>query len=430
MSAQHLPDKESTFAPELLAQRQLELLQASLNRAHKMVPFYRERFLENGAAPQDVEKLEDLARLPFVRREDLAAHYPYGMFAVPLRDIVRIHTASGAGNKPSVTGYTKNDLALWETLVGRALKAAGVNDQDIVQIHLDPGLANWGRDYKDGAEALEASVIPLTPLSLQKQLMVLSDYRTTVLVTTPVSAGELLESLARSGAAPGNLALKNLILVGEPTDAKLREQIEKELSLTTWLHWGLHEVPGPAIAFECEAHNGLHVSEDHFYLEIVDPDTGKPAKDEGEIVLTTLSTRAFPLIRFRTGDRARITSAPCPCGRTLKRIHWLSGRTDGMALIRGVKVHPSQVLAIVESILGFVPLSCKLFTPSKEAGQGLEVRLGMDDRLFSDEVKELEKIMASVETGLRQELGVPVCVRLMEQSADVCQNQALIKEPL
>jgi phenylacetate-CoA ligase len=338
------------------------------------------------------------------------------LFAVPLRDIVRIHTASGTTLKPAVSGYTRQDLLVWREIVARALEAGGVSPADILQITLDPGLSNWGRDYKEGAEAVGASVIPYTPLSLEKQVMVLRDYRTSVLVTTPASAGQLAMHLHLTGVQPALLGLKRLILVGEPVAAGLRAELEARLQVETWQHYGLSEVPGPAIGFECSRHAGLHINEDHFLPEIVDPASGEvlPEGETGELVLTTLTTRAFPLIRFRTGDRARFIPGACECGVTLRRIAWLAERTDEMLSIRGVKVSPDQVRATIQAALGRLPGNCRFFRRVQDARHWLEVWIGIDDGLFSDEIKELQRLIQTVGSRLEEGLGVPVTVRILE----------------
>ncbi len=402
--------------PQERRQFQLERLQSTLNRAFRSVRFHQKRFEAAGFDPAEIERLEDLKRIGFTHRRDLEEHYPYGLFAVPLRDIVRIHTASGTTLKPAVSGYTRQDLQVWREIIARALEAGGVSPIDILQITLDPGLANWGRDYKEGAETVGASVIPYTPLSLEKQVMVLRDYKTSVLITTPSSAGQLAMYLDKTGVHPTALGLKRLILVGEPVAPGLRSRLEDRLHVETWQHYGLSEVPGPAIGFECSRHAGLHVNEDHFLPEIVDPVGGDvlPEGETGELVLTTLTTRAFPLIRFRTGDRARFIPDGCDCGVTLRRIEWLAERTDDMLSIRGVKVSPDQVRATVQAALGRLPHHCRFFRRVQDANHWLEVWIGIDDTLFSDEIKELQRVIRTVGTRLEEGLGVPVAVRIRE----------------
>ncbi len=398
-------------------QRQLERLQSTLNRAFRSVPFHRDRLKSNGTDPARVEAVADLAAMPFMTRRHLGENYPYGLFAVPLRDIVRIHTAPGTTLNPSVSGYTARDLRQWTAMVAKSLAVAGVGADDILQISLDPGLSDWGRDYKMGAEAIGASVIPNSLLSLEKQLMVLRDYRTTALVTTPSYAARIAETVHDAGIGVDRMALKTLILVGEPVEAAARRHLEQLLRVSTWVHYGLSEVPGPALAYECPYHEGLHVHDDHFIVEIVEPDTGRLVADEeeGELVLTSLTASAMPLIRFRTGDRARRLSAPCSCGAPETRIVWCTGRSDDLLLLRGVKIDRGQVLSQIEAALGFCPDRHRVFVNTGEGRHVLEVWIGVDDRIFSDEIKMLEKRMADIGRRLYESLGVPVTVRLKER---------------
>jgi phenylacetate-CoA ligase len=411
--------REECLDGEERAQLQLERLQSTLNRAYKNVPFYRNLFQANGMEPARIEALTDLQHIPFTAREHFSENYPYGLFAVPLRDVVRIHTAQGTALKPTVSGYTKQDLGVSRELVARALFAAGVSKTDILQIDLDAGLINWGRAYKDGAEAIESSVIPQTILTPEKQLMLLRDYKTSVLITSHSAATQMMHLVFQANLNPNELALKTVILVGEPPDAAIQERLKDELHVKTWVHYGLSEVPGPALAFECEARQGLHVSEDHFFPEVVDPETGQgvPEGEAGELVLTTLTTRAFPLVRLRTGDRVRLAPGACPCGRTLARIEWLPSRTDEMMVIRGVKIHHQQILYLLERTLGFLPDACRFLIRSEELRDFLEVWLKVDEVLFSDEVKEMERLCLRLGKDLTQELGVPVKIRLKEEGS-------------
>lgn len=409
-------EREECVDPEERAQQQLEKLQSTLNRAFKSVPFYHNQFRQKGIDPSQVDSLENLRSIPFTHRGHLGENYPYGLFAVPLRDVVRIHTAPGTDLKPTVSGYTKQDLVLWRQVLARALRAADVLRTDILQIHLDPGLTNWGRDYKDGAETIEAGVIPFTILPAEKQLMVLRDYKTSVLVTSPSAAAQLMHLMFLSNLNPNELALRTLVLVGEAPTPEIRARLESQLHVKTWVHYGLSEVPGPAIAFECEERKGLHVSEDHFLPEVVDPATGRPVLDgeEGELVLTTLTTRAFPLVRFRTGDRVRMLSDACSCGRSLRCMEWTGCRTDEIVVIRGVKVHTGQVLPFLERALGAAPDGCRVMMKHVDQRDYLEVWLKVAEGIFSDEVKEMETLVHRLETDLSQELGLPVKVRLKE----------------
>jgi len=400
-------------------QLQFERLQSTINRANRNVVFHQKRFAGAGVDPAQIQSLSDAARLPFMKRSHLSQHYPYDLFAVPLRDIVRIHTAPGTTRNPTVSGYTPQDLNLWQQILARGLKTAGVTPHDILQINLTPGLANWGRDYKAGAELIEASVIPNIPLSIEKKLMLLRDYKTSVLVTPPALAMELAGYIREQAVNTNVLELKTLILVGDAVAPEDRQFLEESLHVTVWLHYGLSEVPGPAIAFECTAHEGLHVNEDHFLAEIVNPDTGAPLPDgeSGELVLTTLTTRAFPLIRFRTGDKACFYSRPCSCGRSLRRIQWLGERSDEIMNIDGVNVHSQLIQSALEEALGSTAGPIRFFVKKAEERKYLEIWLPISAALFSDEIKELEKLIQSAENKLRENLGVPVSIRLKEKTA-------------
>lgn len=414
-------NKIKDMTPEDRAQLQLERLQSTLNRAYRNVPFHQNRqnkiAEKTGRDPSVFESLDKISDFPFMQRKHLGEHYPYGLFSVPLRDIVRIHTAPGTGQNPTVTGYTQQDLKIWQDMVAQAFKAAGVTSHDILQISLDPGLANWGRDYKDGAEALGLGVIPNTPISSEKLLMILRDYKTSILVTTPSEALHLAAQMFKFKLNPTSFNLKHIILVGEPVSREFRESIEKQLHVDTWLHYGLSEVPGPAIAYECEHHKGLHINEDHFFPEIVDPETGNvlPRGEKGELVLTSLTLRAFPLIRFRTGEGASFITEPCECGRSLIRMNWLDFRTDDILNINGVKVHQNQIMHCLESNLDFSP-SYKICI-NKEAGKKnyLEIHLEMSKNIFSDEIKILENQLKSLKENLHENLGVPLKIKLKER---------------
>ena len=410
--------EENVCIPEERGQLVLERLQSTLNRAYRNVSFHRQRLQAEEIDPAEIQSLEDVARLPFLTRQHLSENYPYDLFAVPLRDIVRIHTAPGTTSNPTVSGYTRQDIAIWQGMVATALEHAGVGPEDILQISLDPGLANWGRDYKSGAEAIGASVIPNTLLSIEKQLMVMQDYRPSVLVTTPSYARQVALKMDCDPSQRTAIRLKTLILVGEPAEVELRRYLEQTMNVRCWQHYGLSEIPGPALAYECENHSCLHVNDEHFLPEIIDPETGVPlpAGEAGELVLTTLTTRAYPLIRFRTGDRARMVTEPCSCDCRLARIEWLTDRTDQLVCIRGVKVHKQQVLAAVESALGFSPQGSCLFENRYEEKTYLEIWIAVDNALFSDEIKMLELRMKAIRDQIQESTGVPVVVRLKEQA--------------
>jgi phenylacetate-CoA ligase len=366
-----------------------------------------------------IENLSDISRLPFMERRHISENYPYNLFAVPLRDIVRIHTAPGTTHNPTVSGYTPQDLSHWQSILARALQASGVTAHDILQITLNPGLSNWGRDYKHGAEALEAGVIPHTPMAIEKKLMVLRDYKTSVLITTPSLALQLANYILKNEIITNIFELKTLIIVGEAVSADDRQLLEKVLNVKAWSHYGLSEVPGPAIAFECEAHEGLHINEDHFLPEIIDPETGNVIHEGefGELVLTTLTTRAFPLIRFKTGDRARIIRTQCSCGRKLCRIDWLGDRTDDLINIDGVKVHKKQIQLSIQALLDLPSDASKFFINKRDEKKYIEVWIPVNDAIFSDEIKDLESVIQNAENNLLENLGIPVVIRLKEKNS-------------
>ncbi len=399
-------------------QLQLERLQSTLNRAYRNVPFHKKRFKEMGIDLSRIESLSDIAKLPFMKRQDISENYPYNLFAVPLRDIIRIHTAPGTTRNPTVSGYTPQDLSNWQAMLARALEACNVTAHDILQITLNPGLANWGRDYKHGAESLEASVIPHTPMSIEKRLMVLRDYKTSVLVSTPSAALQLADYVRKNEINTNTFELKTLILAGEAIDENDRQLLEKELHVRVWTHYGLSEVPGPAIAFECDAHEGLHINEDHFLPEIIDPATGRvlPNGQTGELVLTTLTTRAFPLIRFRTGDQARIIENSCPCGRTFGRIDWRGDRTDDLINIDGVKVHRKQIQFSIQTLLNLPSDASKFYIKKRDGKKYIEVWIPVNDAIFSDEIKDLEALILRAENNLLENIGIPVAIRLKEKN--------------
>ena len=398
-------------------QLKLERLQSTLNRAYKNVPFHRSRFLAIGISPQDIVCLEDLTRLPFMDTGHLGTHYPYGLFAVPLRDIVRIHTAPGTGTNPSISGYTKADLLIWKKLVARSFEAAGVTDMDIIQIHLPPGLANWGRDYKDGGETIGAGVIPNGDLSLAKTLMVLRDYKTTTLVITPAFAETLTDHMFDTQCHPSELNLKRIILVGEPVAGPRIRELSDRLHVDVWQNYGLSEIPGPAIAHECPGKKGLHINDDHILPEIIDPATGHPlpAGEKGELVLTTLSARAFPLIRFRTGDTARLLNDPCTCPSSLQRMVWENPSPNGVIIISGIKIALDRVKTRLQSALRLDGPDCRMERLRQGGTDILGVSLVMNERFFSDEIKELEQLMAKTEQALSEQTGVPVKIRLIQK---------------
>jgi phenylacetate-CoA ligase len=404
---------------EDLEQFQLERLQSTVNRAYKNVPCYRKQFDSLGIHPSALASVQDITKLPFTTRKDLGDNYPYGLFAVPLRDIVRISPSAGTTVNPVVVGYTKSDLKVRNTITARFLTAGGVVDTDVVQICLNPGLSNWGRALKEGAENIGASVMPMTHMSTSKQLMAMQDYKTSVLLTTPSYALHMLGVMEAISMDISRLALKAILVMGEPLTPDKRNRLETTFKVDVTAGYGPSDVMGPGVAFECHEQNGLHVSEDHFVLEIVDPRSGdpRPCGEEGEVVLTTLTARAFPLVRFRTGDIASAVEDTCPCGRTLVRISGITGHTGEVLTIRGVKVRPAQIEQIIKNI-STAPSPRFLIHLYKESHLDMvEIWLEMTDTVFSDEIKVVENALKQLRRQMLQILGLEVTIKFMEASS-------------
>ncbi len=342
-------EKFEAMPREELEQVQLERLQATLHRVERNVAFYRQAFGEHGVRTDDVRDLSDLSRLPFTTKDDLRKSYPYDLFAVPLRDIVRIQSTSGTTGTPVVVGYTRNDLKSWAECVARVLTAGGMTEHDVVQVAFTYGLFSGGFGLHAGAERVGASVIPASTGSLEKQVRIMKDFKTTALACTPSYALAIAAAVEEMGMTPADLHLKTGYFGAEPWSEGLRALLEEKLGITALDNYGLTEVLGPGVSFECGQKTGLHVNEDCFILEVVHPLTGKPVPDgqEGELVLTTISKEGFPMVRYRTGDLGSISRGPCECGRTFARMTRVRGRIDDMIILGAVKVFPSQIEEIV-----------------------------------------------------------------------------------
>ena len=398
-----------------LEQLQLERLQSTMNRVHKNVTHYQKRFNELGVIPEDMQSLSDLMRLPFTTKEDLRLNYPYGMFAVPLREVVRIHSSSGTTSKPIVVGYTKNDIRMWSNLAARFMTAAGVTHDDVVQIAFHYGLFTGAFGLHYGAETIGASVIPTSTGNTEKQIMIMQDYRTTALVCTPGYAIVLAERMEWMGIDPKRLSLKVGLFGGEPWSETMRREIESRLCLSATDNYGLSEVIGPGVAGECLCKNGLHLFEDAFIPEIIDSETGVPLPpgSVGELVLTTLTKEAFPMIRYRTGDITCLDYAKCDCGRTLVRMKKTMGRSDNMLIIRGVNIFPSQIQEVLFSMVQGAPLY-QMMIDRKGALDVLEVRIEVTEEIFSLEMQRQRAFLEMLRKRLRSVIGIDVTVKLVE----------------
>jgi len=407
--------KHESMSRDELEQLQLERLQATLNRVHKNVAFYRKKFDELGIIPEDIRMLSDLTKLPLTTKEDLHLNYPYGMFAVPLREVVRIHSSSGTTTKPIVVGYTKNDIRIWSNLVARFMTSAGVTHDDLVQIAFSYGLFTGAFGLHYGAETIGASVIPMGTGNTEKQILIMQDYKTTVLVSTPSYAVELSQRISQSGIDPKTLSLKVGLFGGEPWSEKMRREIESGLLLSATDNYGVSEVIGPGVAGECRCKCGMHIYEDAFIPEIIDPQTGAvlPAGDSGELVLTTLTKEAFPMIRYRTGDITALNYGRCECGRTIVRMQRVVRRSDDMLIIRGVNVYPSQIEeTIIGAAQGNAPY--QIVVDRKGALDSVEVVIEVTDKIFSLELQKQRSFLETVKKRITSVTGIVVSVKLVE----------------
>ncbi len=395
---------------------QLKRLQNVLERVYANVPFYRASFAAAGIKPSDVKSLADLRRLPFTTKQDMRNSYPYGLFAAPMEEIVRIHASSGTTGKPTVVGYTLKDIDTWSELMARSFVSAGAHKGDIIHNAYGYGLFTGGLGAHYGAERLGASVIPISGGNTKRQLMIMQDFGSTVLTCTPSYSLFMAEEASAEGVDFKNLKLRVGIFGAEPWSEAMRGEIEEKLNLAAIDIYGLSEIMGPGVAIECiEAKKGLHIWEDHFIPEIINPETGEslPEGERGELVITTITKQGIPLIRYRTRDITSLTYEPCICGRTHARITRMSGRSDDMLIIRGVNVFPSQIESVLVGIEGVEP-HYLLVVDRVGTLDTLEVQVEVNEQLFSDEVKELQKLSRQIEKEIKDMLGVTCRAKLVE----------------
>jgi phenylacetate-CoA ligase len=404
-----------TLERDDLAQLQLERLQASVFRAYSNVAFYRKRFDALGIAPEDIRSLDDLRCLPFTTKEDLRGGYPYDLLAVPLREVVRLHSPTWATGRPSVCAFTRNDLRHWHECIARLLTAAGVTRDDVVQILFGSGTVSGGLGFHGGAERIGASVIPAASNGIAGQLAIMQDFKTTAVVSAASDAAHLAELVAEKGLDTRRLSLRVGLFGAEPWSERLRAQIEERLGIIALDNFGLSEVGGPGVAGECAGKRGLHLQEDHYLAEIVDPQTGAvlPEGAEGELVLTTLTKEALPLIRLRSHNLTRLDSRPCDCGRTTARIARLSKRTDGMLCVAGKKLHPAQVETILNEAEGAHP-NFVIVVERKAGVEAVEIFAELAPNVYVDTPGKVLAIEGRIQEGIRQATGLSPRVRMME----------------
>jgi phenylacetate-CoA ligase len=409
-------DSYEAMDREDLEQVQVERLQATLNRASQNVAFYRESFERLGVDIEGIKSLADLARLPFTTKDDLRRSYPYGMFAVPLKDIVRIHSTSGTTGKPVIVGYTAGDIEVWTTLVTRLLRAAEVTKHDLAQIAFNYNLSSAALGFHYGAERIGASVVPSSGESVGRQVMVMRDYKTTALIGTPSYATHIASHLREKGIHPEELRLRVGLFGAESWSEAMRAEIEESLHIKAYDNYGLTEIMGPGVAFECRERSGLHVNEDHFILEIIDQETLEPVApgEEGELVFTTITKQGFPLIRYRTGDISSIIPGDCPCGRKTARIRRIAGRVDDMIIVDGVNIFPSQIEEILVRTPGVEP-HYRVVLERLEGVDRVEVQAELSsDFPYFDEAARVAALRAELQTQLVETLGIRVHATFVE----------------
>ena len=403
-----------TMDRQQMAELQSARLIQQVRRVYREVPFYRESLQKSGLLPDEIRSIEDIGKLPFITKQDMRDNYPYGLFAVPLAEIVRLHASSGTTGKHTVVGYTSRDLGIWSEVMARTLTAAGANKQSFIQVAYGYGLFTGGLGVHYGAEAVGASVIPVSSGNTQRQIMLMKDFGTTLLACTPSYALFIAETMKEMGIEPKDLALRAGVFGAEPWSERMRGEIEKALGIKAFDIYGLSEIIGPGVASECECQNGLHINEDHFYAEIIDPVSCQalPHGEKGELVLTTLTKEGMPMLRYRTRDLAVLDSAPCACGRTLVRMSKVLGRSDDMLIIRGVNVFPSQVESVLLG-LGETSPHYQLIVDRADNLDNLTVLVEMTENMFSDEIRRLEVLEHKIEAELASALSVSAKVRLV-----------------
>lgn len=407
--------KETECMPrEEIKRIQSERLVWQVARMYDRVELFRKRMDEKKLKPEDIKSIDDLSKLPFSYKQDLRDYYPYGLFAEPLKNIVRTHASSGTTGKQIVVGYTRHDLEMWADCMARQLAAAGTTDEDVVQVSYGYGLFTGGLGAHAGAERIGATVVPTSSGNTARQIQTMVDFGTTVLCCTPSYAMYLAESIAEAGLRD-KIKLKSGVFGAEPWTENMRHAIENSLGIKAFDVYGLSEIMGPGVSFECECQNGMHVNEDMFVPEIIDPDTGEvlPEGEQGELVFTTLTKEGFPVIRYRTRDICSLNYEQCECGRTFVRMNKPTGRSDDMMIIRGVNVFPSQIEEVLLRISEGVTPNYQIIVGRENNTDTLDINVEMTEKLFADDVKSIEKIERKIVSDLRSVLGIGAKVHLV-----------------
>ena len=403
-----------TLSRQAMADLQLERLRRALDLACRQVPFYRQKLAEAGIRPEQVKSLQDLSEIPFTVKNDLRDHYPFGLFAEPLKNIVRFHSSSGTTGKPIVVGYTRGDMENWTDCCARVASAAGVTDDDICQVSFGYGMFTGGFGMHAGVERIGAAVVPVSSGNSERQLMFMRDFGTTVLISTPSYMLHLSEVMLQEGLGTADLKLRVGLFGGEGHTPEMRSLIEQRMGIVDTQNYGLTEICGPGVSYECLENCGMHINEDHFYPEIIDPATGQvlPEGEEGELVLTTLTKEGILMLRYRTKDITRLDRGPCRCGRTNVRMDLVRGRTDDMMIIRGVNVFPSQIEAVLLAIGGIGP-HYQIIVTTEQFMDKLEVQVELIDGQLLERYSELQKLTQEIRHKIKTVLQIDVKVTLL-----------------
>lgn len=408
--------KEETLDREQIEKIQLDRLQNTVKRIYEKVPYYRAKMDQANIKPEDVKSLDDLSNLPFTVKEDLRKNYPFGLFTVPKKELVRVHASSGTTGKPTVVGYTQKDIDTWTELIARIVSMAGADSTDVAQIAFGYGLFTGAFGLHYGLERVGATVIPMSSGNTEKQVMLMKDFGTTLLVSTPSYALHIMEVAKKMGIDPVNdLDVKLGLFGGEGSTEAMRQQIQKGWGMFATENYGMSELIGPGVAGECEALKGLHINEDHFIPEIIDPKTGKvlPPGEKGELVITTITKEALPLIRYRTKDITRLMYEKCDCGRTLVRMAKIEGRSDDMLIIRGVNVFPSQIEEVLLNIKEIGP-HYEIIVSRTGYLDKIEINVELEDTSLLDSYGNLDKLQLKIRHRLKTVLGIDAKINLVE----------------
>lgn len=394
---------------------QSKRLVSLVKRVYTNVPYYREKMHAKGILPEDITSIEDIDLLPFTTKQDLRETYPFGLFASPMNEIVRVHASSGTTGKQTVVGYTQKDITLWSELMARCFSMTGADKSSVIQVSYGYGLFTGGLGAHYGAERIGAATVPTSSGNTQRQINIMKDFGVTVLCCTPSYALYLAEVIEESGISLDELKLKAGVFGAEPWTENMRSEIERRLNIKAYDIYGLSEIMGPGVSMDCEYKNGLHIWEDHFYPEIINSDTGErlPANTDGELVFTTLTKEGFPLIRYRTRDVSSLSYEKCGCGRTVARMAKPSGRTDDMLIIRGVNVFPSQIESVLLEI-GETSPHYMIIIDRVGTLDTIEIQVELTVDMLSDEVKRLEDTENKIRRGIESTLGLAAKVTLVE----------------